>query len=69
MAHDIALSDSYITSMRARKKVEMLFARLNRILKLDRLCLRGPNGARDEYLFAATARSLRKLAKRVPNPA
>ena len=30
----------------ARKKVEMLFARLKRILGLDQLRLRGPNGAR-----------------------
>jgi hypothetical protein len=29
-----------------RKKIEMLFAHLKRILKLDRLRLRGPNGAR-----------------------
>jgi hypothetical protein len=42
----------------------MLFAHLKRILKLDRLRLRGPNGARDE--FAATAQNLRKLAKRIP---
>jgi hypothetical protein len=42
----------------------MLFARLKRILKLDRLRLRGPNGVRDE--FAATARNLRKMAKLIP---
>src|SRR3954452_13399444 len=44
----------------ARKKVEMLFAHLKRILKLDRLRLRGPNGARDEFHLAATAQNLRK---------
>lgn len=33
---------------RERKKIEMLFAHLKRILKLDRLRLRGPNGAKDE---------------------
>jgi hypothetical protein len=49
-------------SRRLRKKVEMLFAHLKRILKLDRLRLRGPNGARDEFLLAATAQNLRKLA-------
>ena len=54
---------------RQRKKVEMLFAHLKRILKLDRLRLRGPNGARDEFHLAATARNLRKLAKLVPLPA
>ena len=30
-----------------------------RILKLDRLRLRGPNGACDEFLLAATAQNLR----------
>jgi hypothetical protein len=29
--------------------VEMLFAHLKRILRLDRLRLRGPHGARDEF--------------------
>jgi hypothetical protein len=47
----------------------MLFAHLKRILKLDRLRLRGPNGARDEFLLAATAQNLRKLAKLAPRPA
>jgi len=50
-------------SRRERKKVEMLFAHLKRILKLGRLRLRGPYGAQDEFLLAATAQNLRKLAK------
>ncbi|WP_163362554.1 transposase, partial [Escherichia coli] len=54
------------TSRRERKKVEMLFAHLKRILKLDRLRLRGPNGARDEFHLAAAAQNLRKLAKLIP---
>jgi hypothetical protein len=45
----------------------MLFAHLKRILRLDRLRLRGPNGARDEFLLAATAQNLRKLAKLIPD--
>jgi len=45
----------------------MLFAHLKRILKLDRLRLRGPNGARDEFHLAA-AQNLRKLAKLIPMP-
>ncbi len=65
-ARDIAVTDAYVTSRRQRKKVEMLFAHLRRVLKLDRLRLRGPNGARDEFLPAATAQNLRKLAKLVP---
>jgi len=62
-ARDIAKTDGYVTSRRERKKVEMLFAHLKRILRLDRLRLRGPCGARDEFLLAATAQNLRKLAK------
>jgi transposase len=62
-ARDIARTDTYKTSRCQRKKVEMLFAHLKRILKLDRLRLRGPNGARDEFHLAATAQNLRKLAK------
>jgi transposase len=68
MARQIAKSWQGRTSRRLRKKVEMLFAHLKRILKLDRLRLRGPNGARDEFLLAATAQNLRKLAKLIPVP-
>jgi hypothetical protein len=45
----------------------MLFALPKRILKLDRLRLRGPNGARDEFHRAAPAQNLRKLAKLIPS--
>jgi hypothetical protein len=68
LARDIAGTDAYLTSRRERKKVEMLFAHLKRILKLDRLRLRGPNGARDEFHLAATAQNLRKLARLIPAP-
>lgn len=68
MARDIAATDAYATSRRERKKVEMLFAHLKRILRLDRLRLRGPNGARDEFHLAAAAQNLRKLAKLIPMP-
>ncbi|QFU31788.1 hypothetical protein BSP_08935 [Brevundimonas sp. Bb-A] len=67
-AHDIGKTDAYVVSRRERKKVEMLFAHLKRVLKLDRLRLRGPNGAKDEFLLAATAQNLRKLAKLIPTP-
>lgn len=66
MARDICASDEGRTSRRERRKVEMLFAHLKRILKLDRLRLRGPNGARDEFHLAAAAQNLRKLAKLIP---
>jgi hypothetical protein len=69
MARDIARTDAYVTSRRERKKVEMLFAHLKRILGLTKLRLRGPNGARDEFHLAATAQNLRKLAKLMPEPA
>ena len=66
VARDIARADAYVTSRRERKKVEMLFAHLKRILRLDRLRLRGPCGARDEFLLAATAQNLRKMARLIP---
>ena len=68
MARDIARTAAYVVSRRERKKVEMLFAHLKRILRLDRLRLRGPCGAHDEFLLAATAQNLRKLAKLIPAP-
>jgi transposase len=51
-----------------RKKVEMSFAHLKRILKLDRLRLRGMRGAKDELLLAATAQNLRKMANLIWRP-
>jgi hypothetical protein len=66
LAREIAKTEAYRTSRCERKKVEMLFAHLKRILKLDRLRLRGPNGARDEFHLAATAQNLRKLAMLIP---
>jgi len=56
-------TDAYKQSRKDRKKVEMLFAHLKRILRLDRLRLRGPNGAHDEFLLAAIAQNLRRMAK------
>lgn len=68
LARDIANSDAYLVLRRQYKKVEMLFAHLKRILKLDRLRLRGPNRAKDELPLATAARNLRKLAKMKPIP-
>ena len=61
----LADTEAFQQSRRERKKVEMLFAHMKRILKLDRLRLRGLSGARDEVLLVATAQNLRKLAKYV----
>ena len=55
-----AATPDYQEACRRRKKVEMLFAHLKRILRLTRLRLRGPNGANDEFLLAATAQNLRR---------
>lgn len=41
----------------------MLFAHLKRILKLDRLRLRGLSGVGDEFTLAAAVQNLRRLAK------
>ena len=64
----IARTEAYAVSRRERKKVEMLFAHLKRVLRLDRLRLRGPSVAKDEFLLATTAQNLRKLAKLIPLP-
>ncbi|MBT56240.1 MAG: hypothetical protein CMF72_22925 [Mameliella sp.] len=53
-------------SRRRRKKVEMLFAHLKRHLGVKRLRLRGLKGANEEFLLAATAQNLKRLAKMVP---
>ena len=63
VARDIAKTAVYQQSRKDRKKVEMLFAHLKRIMNLDRLRLRGLSGAKDEFLMAATAQNLRRMAK------
>tara|TARA_R100000750_G_scaffold20002_1_gene13088 strand:+ start:427 stop:1110 length:684 start_codon:yes stop_codon:yes gene_type:complete len=68
VARDIAKTKQYDISMKLRKKVEMLVTHLKRVLGLNRLRLRGPCGANDEFLLAATAQNLRKLAKIFPAP-
>jgi len=64
-------TEAFQQSRRERKKVEMRFAHMKRILRLDRLRLRGLSGARDEVLLTATAQNLRRLVKllgRAPPP-
>jgi hypothetical protein len=63
VARDIAKTKQYQQSPCERKKVEMLFAHLKRILRLGRLRLRGLTGASDEFTLAATVQNLRRLAK------
>ena len=66
-ARDVAraLRDTpgYKQSRKDRKKVEMLFGHMKRILKLDRLRLRGLASARDEFTLAACAQNLRRMAQ------
>lgn len=66
VARRISKTSVYAQSRRQRKKVEMLFAHLKRILKLTRLRLRGLSGAHDEFTMAAVAQNLRRLAKLMP---
>jgi hypothetical protein len=68
-ARECRKTKAYKVSRDKRKKVEMLFAHLKRILGLNRLRLRGPNGAKDEFLLAAIAQNLRKLVKLRPQGA
>jgi transposase len=68
VARACAKTEAYVQSRRDRKKIEMLFAHLKRILRLDRLRLRGPSGAAFEFTFAAIAQNLRRLAKLVARP-
>ena len=63
VARAVAKTDVYKQSRKDRKKVEMLFAHLKRIMKLDRLRLRGLSGAKDEFLMAAAVQNLRRMAK------
>jgi transposase len=68
VARAVATTDAFAQSRRDRKKVEMLFAHLKRILRLGRLRLRGPTGAQFEFTLAAIAQNLRRLAKLVARP-
>jgi hypothetical protein len=71
-ARDVARSyvgtEAFEQSRRERKKIEMRFAHLKRILRLGRLRLRGPRGAQDEFMLAAIAQNLRRLAALMAQP-
>jgi hypothetical protein len=68
VARALAKTEAYEQSRRERKKVEMRFAHMKRIFKLDRLRLRGLSGAKDEVLLTATAQNLRRLVKFLCRP-
>jgi hypothetical protein len=63
VARALAKTEAFERSRHDRKRVEMLFAHLKRILRLGRLRLRGPRGAQFEFTLAAIAQNLRRLAK------
>jgi hypothetical protein len=63
VARVVAQKPEYRMTRRHRKKVEILFAHMKRILKVDRLRLRGFGGAREEFLLTAAAQNLRRMAK------
>ena len=65
VARALGKTEGFERSRHDRKRVEMLFAHLKRILRLGRLRLRGPRGAQDEFTLAAIAQNLRRLAKLV----
>ena len=65
VARSLAGTDAFEQSRHDRKRIEMRFAHLKRILRLSRLRLRGPRGAQDEFVLAAIAQNLRRLAKLV----
>ena len=68
VARALAKTKAFKQSCRGRKRVEMLFAHLKRILRLGRLRLRGPRGAQFEFTLAAIAQNLRRLAKLMARP-
>ena len=70
IARSLAGTEAFEQSRRERKRIEMRFAHLKRILRLGRLRLRGPRGAQDEFTLAAIAQNLRRMAKLItPVPA
>ena len=68
VARELAKTATFERARHERKRVEMLFAHLKRILRLDRLRLRGPRGAQFEFIMAAIAQNLRRLAKLAIGP-
>ena len=63
MARALAKTKAFEQSCRERKRVEMLFAHLKRILRLGR-----PRGAQFEFTLAAIAQNLRRLARLMARP-
>jgi len=67
-ARSLAGTEAFEQSRHDRKRIEMRFAHLKRILRLGRLRLRGLRGAQDEFVLSAIAQNLRRMAKLVTQP-
>jgi transposase len=68
-ARQLAGTPQFERSRNERKKVEMLFAHLKTTMRFERMRLRGLAGARDEFLLAAIAQNLRRMARLAAAPA
>jgi Transposase DDE domain len=68
VARSLAGTEAFERSRHERKRIEMRFAHLRRLLRIGRLRLRCPRGAQDEFVLAAIAQNLRRLAKLVTKP-
>ena len=62
LTRDHGINSELIKSLTGFKE-ETCFTHLETIIKLDRLRLRDPTKANDEFLVAATAQNLCKMAK------
>jgi hypothetical protein len=68
VARSLAGTAAFERSRHERKRIEMRFAHLKRILRLGRLRLRGSRGAQDEFVLAAIAQNLRTSGKAGDDP-
>ena len=68
VVRSLAETEAFEQSRRERKRIEMRFAHLKRILRLGRLRLRGPRGAQDEFVLAAIAQNLRPSGQASDGP-
>ena len=59
---------AFQASLRLRRRIERLFACIKHNDGLHRLRLRGLRGAGEQFLLAATARNLKRMAKMLTVP-
>ena len=68
VARAVAQTPACKKTGRQRKKVEMLFAHMKRILEIDRLRLHDMRGAHDQFLLTATVQNLRRMTSLLSQP-